>query len=65
MTYPTADTALNEIEAVSDNCVNAEVYTTADALADLQEIRNIIRRHRIREPRRAVSLTNGVRGDAT
>lgn len=33
-----------EIEAVSDNCINAEKFTAADAMADLQEIRNIIKR---------------------
>lgn len=34
--------ALGEIEALSDNCVNAERYYDEDALEDLQAIRRVI-----------------------
>jgi hypothetical protein len=42
--------AISEIEALSDNCINAERYTTADALGDLQAIRSAIKRLRAKLP---------------
>lgn len=36
--------ALEEIEALSDNCVNAERYGAEEALEDLQAIRSAIKR---------------------
>ena len=42
--YDPMRVALLEIEQISDCCVNAEHYTAEDALRDLQEIRNVIKR---------------------
>lgn len=41
-----AQNALAEVEALSDNCVNAERYGAEDALEDLQAIRRVIARYK-------------------
>ncbi len=35
---------LQEVEQLSDNCVNAEHYTAENAINDLQAIRSVIKR---------------------
>lgn len=60
-TEPAAAHALEQIEAISDRCVNEEVYTTKNALDDLQSIRSIIKRAALTNP---VPTTDGAVTDA-